>query len=170
MTRTTLLAVLLAASAACAHGVGELRARRLEAALDATRLDGPLDEAWDAVRRLLAERGFQLGGQDAEAVGQERYGPLADAVSTARPTAPTPRGGRLLETAWGRGARRYVAEAVPDGDGWRVRLDEIREDPFRPMRDGARRRDAELELELLRRLAPAAAAALLARVEGEAKP
>lgn len=166
MTRTALLLAVLASASACAHRGGQ--AGRLEAALDDARIERPLDEVWGEVRRLLSERGYPLGGADADATGQERFGTMFDAISRARESAPTARGGRSLETGWGRGARRYVAEAVPDGAGWRVRLDEIREDPFRPMRDGQRRRDAALEVELLARLDPAGAAALLARAEGAA--
>jgi len=158
------LVALLAAASGCATTAGQARARRLEAALDARPVTRPLDEVWGEARRFLAERGYGLAAEDAEAVGQEHTGLLQSALSRARATDTTPGGGRRLETGWAGDRSRFVAEATPAGGGFTVRLTRIREHLTQPLRDGERRRDPDLELALLRRLDPAAAA----EVEGAA--
>lgn len=175
MTRPT--ALLAAALALCGLGAGcattsaaGLRRQRLSAALDATRLDVPLDDLWPQVRHLLAERNLPLTGADAEAEKQEHYGSLMQLLSRAKETVPTSAGGLRLETGWGPELVRYLAEAVPDGTGFRVRFTVVREHTTEHGHDGERRRDPELELELVRRVAPALAAAVLGRVDAPATP
>lgn len=153
-TRAALFA-LLAAASACATAARE---RRLEAALDESPVARPLDDLWPEVRRFLAERGYPLAGEDAEAMGQEQTGLLQAAFSRARATEAAPGGGRRLETGWGADRSRFVAEAVRGARGYTVRLTRVSEHFTQPLRDGERRREPDLELALLRRLDPAAAA------------
>ena len=157
-------AQLLLASAGCSAFRASARADRLQAALDGVILELPLEELWPRARHLLAERGCALAGEDAEAEGQTNVD-LLGFLSRARETAHTPAGGRRLETGWDRRRVRYAAEAIPDGSGWRVHFVAIHEDPTEHGHDGARRRDPELELELLRRVAPEQAMAVTERTK-----
>jgi hypothetical protein len=151
-----LAAALLLGSAACAS-VQASRARHeaLQAELDALRYDRPIDESWPEVRKLLAERKYPMTGEDARAVGQKEE--LLDFLSPSRETRDSRSGVRSLQTGWGPGNQRYRAEAIPDGDRWRVALTAIvRENPSDVYRETSRR-DLDLELELARRLDPEAA-------------
>lgn len=160
------LASLLAAATGCAAFALHARAERLQAELDAVAIERPLDELWPVMRRVLAERGFALAGKDREAEGQDGFG-LVELLSRARESEATPAGGRRLETGWGAGRVRYVAEAVPaeEAGAWRVRYTAIQEHLTDKGHDGFARRDPELELEVVRRLDPERAAAIAARVD-----
>lgn len=157
-------AQLLLASAGCSAFRASAKADRLQAALDAVPVELPLEELWPRARHLLAERGCALAGQDAEAEGQTSVD-LLGYLSRARETAPTQAGGRRLETGWDARRVRYVAEAIPDGGGWRVHFTAIHEHLTEHGHDGHRRRDPELELEFLRRVAPERASAVTERTK-----
>ncbi len=155
------MAAALLAAASCASVEAE-RARReaLAPRLDELRYSQPLDQVWDAARRLVAEKGYPLTGADAAAAGQ-KANPLEIVLSRAKDTRPDPSGGQFLETGWGPGPSRYRIHAWTEGSGTRVAFWAIPEDPLEHGRDGYPPiRGVELELELARRLEPAAAAAI----------
>jgi hypothetical protein len=160
---TWLAAALLASTSGCAAAAAQREAQqRLERAVGPYRYLQPEEEVWDAVRRLLADEGMKLAGQDAEAVGQPVAGLLAWSTA-ARETAALPGGGRSLETDWRKGGVRYRAELRPGPRGAAVVFTRITEDANSPRHDGLSRRDPALELELVRRLSPEAAAAIEAQ-------
>jgi hypothetical protein len=179
-----LVAALLATLLGCASWRAE-RARhgRLEAELGALRYARPLDEVWLEVRRLLADRGFPLAGEDAKAVGQDDGSFLSRMLSAARETRPIEYGvmpglgtgttgvlpglrgdasepsgppqGLMLETGWHQDDR-YRAEAFVENGGIRVVLTRFVREGQDPV--GKPSRDLALELELARRVEPDAAA------------
>jgi hypothetical protein len=165
-------------AAACALACvppSQLRAQRLGPELDALRYAQPPAEVWNAVRRLLADRGYPLAGADAEAVGQ-KTAPLAGLLSPARETHPyreetgllqqlgaaggppakPAEGSVSLDTDWSRKrGDRYRADGLVLPDGFRVVFTRVEFDPSNYKE--TRTRDLELELELARRLDPPAA-------------
>lgn len=178
MIRAVAAVALLTLAAGCASTQSaRLRAERLTAQLDGLRYQQPLDDVWDEVRRLLADRGYPLAGADAKAVGQKESF-LSGVFTPARETfdpgddtgllqrwgvVRTPSAGsadarkrRALETGWRRTAGRYRADAFVDAVGVQViftRFDEVGGDD----RQGRPSRDPELELDLARRLDPRSA-------------
>ena len=156
-----LVAATLLATSSCASMRAE-RARReaLTPRLDALRYAKPLGEAWTEARRLLAEKGYPLDGSDAEAVGQ-KPAVLPSFLSRAKETRPDPAGGQFLETGWGPGPFRYRLQGSSDGSGTRIVFWAIPDDPMDRGHDGYPPvRGLDMELELARRLDPAAAAAI----------
>jgi len=86
--------------------------------------------------------------------------------SRARETSVDPKDGRrTLETGWKDGIR-YRAEGWDGGDTCRVVLTAIREDTTEHGKDRDEARDLDLELELVRRVAPARAAAIEGALPG----
>lgn len=160
---TVLLVVSLAATSACAS----VRARRdeqrrAEAAVDALRYRQPLPEVWDELRRLLNTYAIPLAPDDLEAIGVSGpSGLLVNVFTPAKATAKDPIGGQVLETGW-HGRRivrhRYRAWGTTDSLGTRVVITAIEEDTTERGRDSSNRlRAVDLELDLARRLDPAAA-------------
>ncbi|HET9554982.1 MAG TPA: hypothetical protein VFP50_18595, partial [Anaeromyxobacteraceae bacterium] len=129
-------------------------------ALDEAPCGRTLDEAWAEARRLLRERRHGLAGADAEATGGGPTGLLVTLFSPARETREED-GVRTLESGWWNGVR-YRLVGAPQAPGCHVTFLRIREDLTEHGHDAADRpvRDVELELLLLRRLAPDAAAGL----------
>ena len=156
-------ALALAGSAGCA-GVqaGRARTRALEAALDATRLERPLEDVWPEVLRLLIAGGFPLGGAEGEAAEQPPMF-MESIFSRARETSVDGAGRRQLDTHWGPGHVRYHVEGQPTkGGGCRVRFFVSGESLTEHNHDAETRRDSEMELALLSRLDPEAAERLRA--------
>jgi len=119
---------------------------------------------------VLADQGYPLAAADARAAGREpglleQAGSLGKLLSPARETHQEA-GERLLETGW-LDRLRYRLVGAPEAPGCHVAFLAIRQDPHERQRDAweAPRRDPQLELELLRRLAPDEAA----RVEAAAR-
>lgn len=165
MQRPTVL--LLACLAAAAAGCASARAaregqRRAEAAVDAIRYTQPLPEVWDQLRRMLATYDAPLAPEDLEAIGVTGpMGLVVNVFTPAKATAREPAGGQALETGWlGRKVVRvrYRAWGVTDALGTRVVITAIEEDTTERGHDSSnRRRAVDLELDLARRLDPAAA-------------
>jgi hypothetical protein len=164
-------ACLLAAVAGCAAP----RAERLQAQLDELRYARPLDEVWLGARRLLADQGYPLAGEDAKAVGQPEMASGDRILSPAKATHPygeevgllqrlgvvggkagDSRIGRSLDTGWRRTRDRYHLDGFEDGRGCRVVFTRVVEDPTEHREQ--RSRDLDMELTLARRLDPEAAA------------
>jgi len=174
MTRPAawLLAGLLAAPAGCASfAAGRARDAYVARQLDELRYAKPIDEVWLEVRRLLAEKGYLLAGEDAKAVGQDRgfLGRLFSAAVETRGEGPDR---RYLETDWGerRDRRlRYRADGSSEGEGCRVVITAISQSAAEPSED-SRYRDRAMELDLVRRVDPEAAARIEAGAEAAAAP
>jgi hypothetical protein len=173
-------AAFAAASAGCATAA-KVRQERLRRELDAFSFAQPLDEVWQEARRLLAERGYQLADKDAEAVGQRKMTFAERFLSPARETGPATEGGLLqrlgavksrpvstasqaLDTAWNSYGERYHLEGWSQAGGSRVVFTWFKQD--RTDRQSEEVRDLELELALVHRLAPPAAA----RIEADLEP
>jgi hypothetical protein len=150
-----LLAVLVLAACATVRA-RDARERELEEQLAAWHGSEPLDRGWDEARRLLAERGYPLADKDADAVGQRRMSALERLGSPARATAERGPLERSLDTGWSGARDRCSVRSLPAADGWRIvfwRLEDGTDGrPIEP------RRDRALELALVRRIDPAAAA------------
>jgi hypothetical protein len=172
-------AAFVAASAGCATA-GKVRQERLRRDLDAFSFSRPLDEVWQEARRLLAERGYQLADKDAEAVGQRKMTFAERFLSPARETGPATEGGLLqrlgavkarsvstaaqaLDTGWNRYGERYHLEGWSQEGGSHVVFTRLKLD--RTDRQSEETRDPELELALVHRLDPGAAARIEANLE-----
>lgn len=151
------------------------RRERLQTQLDALRYLQPPPEVWQQVRLLLAQRGYQLAGADAEAV-EQKSGGLAALLSPARETYPARdesgllqklgvtgekgvkrrEGSVSLDTGWRNSGDRYHVDGIVEEDGFRVVFTRVVEDRTDHHHEASR--DVELELELARRLDPGAAA------------
>jgi len=152
--------------AACASTkAARARAEYLGRELDGLVCGKSIDHAWSEARRLLADRGYPLAGADAKAVGK-RGNALVAIFAPARATRVSERGSRTLETGWSHGLR-YRLSGSPEAPGCHVTFMAITEDLTEHRRDSSRRpyRDVDLELELVRRLAPEEAA----RIEAGAR-
>jgi hypothetical protein len=155
---TWLLAAVALAGAGCASlSEHRNRGKLLRAEMVAFRYQQPQELVWSQVQLLLAERGLTLAGPDAKAAGQKPGG-LPQVTSAAKATHSTPSGGLLLETAWNEQGFRWRAEAEPDAGGLRVVLTRIELNRIEFGMDGVTLRDHDLELDLLRRVDPEAAA------------
>ncbi|WP_242341377.1 MULTISPECIES: hypothetical protein [Anaeromyxobacter] len=153
-SRVLACAVLLAAGCAAAQ-----REARLRAALDAQGLSRPLAEVWPAALRLLDERGFDLGSDDGVSIGKAPLGTVSQLLSQARDTR-TVKGGRwVAETDLDGSDVRYRVEGTELGGG-SCRVIFFKIAGTLEGRDEREHRDVELELELARRVDPAAAARL----------
>jgi hypothetical protein len=163
-------AALALAGSGCATAAS-VRKERLQHELDGFACAKPLDEVWQEGRRLLAERGFQLADKDAEAVGQKPMSWAEKILSPARDTGPATESGLLqrmgvvkgknvsgaaqaLDTAWSQYGERYHVEGWTEAAGSRVVFTFIKQGTDR---QETKRRDLEMELDLMRRVDPAAA-------------
>ena len=167
MTRTarsTLPLLLLLASASCTAAA--LREAKLRRGLDEYAYPRAVAEVWPEVQRLANERGYPLVGADRKAVGLEARNRVLEAFSPGFDTRTRATGGRILETGAGEGGYRLRAEAWPAGSGGcRVVFTRLKRDDTNPALQ-LETRDLGLELALLQRLDPVAAA----RVEGVPPP
>lgn len=165
---------LLVVSTGCASmQAAKERRQRTEAALDALRYKQPADEVWLAVRRLLADRDFDLAGADAEAVGQKNNA-FSMAMSGAKETYPfgsdrnilqrigivsSPKvrtdGSVSLDTGWRSTDDRFHVDGLVEQDGFRVVFTRIIRD--REKFEENWYRDLDMELALAARLDPEAA-------------
>jgi hypothetical protein len=148
---TAALALTLAAPGCASFSRYRARAAQVRVEMEAYRYPQPIELVWPQVQRLLADKGLDLAGADAAAVGQ-KPGRLTQLVSAAKETHSTVAGGRLLETDWNRNGLRWRAEATPDAGGLRVVLTQIQRNSDEVGFDGVGLRDYELELDLLYRI------------------
>jgi hypothetical protein len=152
-------------------GLGPARAREtyLRQQLDDLEYAKPIGEVWPDVLRLLAERGYSLVGRDREKAGLPEQGFLGRLVSAGFETQQLGEEGRAVETDWDRHRLRYRVEGRCAGGRCRIEFTSIKQDEMDPARD-QRWRDREMELDLLRRVDPEAAARIEAGAEEVAKP
>jgi hypothetical protein len=154
---------------ACSSITAQVRRdARLREALDAHRVQQPLSVVWPAALRLLAEHHYQLVGRDRAAVGapeESRWRPL-----TARgfATRKLDDHGLVLESRENHSNMRYRAEGVESPPGTcRVTFTAVRRTGEVPSEEKSR--DLDMELELVRRLEPDAAARIIQSVESAAR-
>ncbi len=165
-TARTLLFLLLFLATACTTAAGARRAE-LRRALDQARVSRAPSELWPDLLRFLHERGYPLVGDDRLAVGLGAQGSLSKLFSPGFATRVREDGSRLLETnGEERSGARVRAEALAvAGGGARLRITVLKPWDTNP-HEYSEWRDEELELALLERLDPAAAA----RVAGREPP
>lgn len=154
---------------ACSSITAQVRRdARLREALDAHPFQQPLLVVWPAALHLLAEHHYQLVGRDRAAVGapeESRWKPL-----TARGFATRKLGGHglVLETRENDSHTRYRVEGAEKPPGMcHVTFTAVRRTGEVPSEEKSR--DLDLELELVRRLEPDAAARIVQSVESTAR-
>jgi len=143
---------------------GSARRAELRRALDQARVSRSPAEIWPEVLRFLHERGYPLVGEDPASLGLPAQGMVGKLFSAGYQTRVRSDGSRILETNVDSGTRtRIRAEALAAGGGGSVlRLTVLTQTDVN-LADWAESKDAELELALLERIDPVAAA----RVRGE---
>jgi hypothetical protein len=154
MTRSVawLLAAVTLAASGCASVSASGGGKILRRELTTFRYRQPLDVVWPQVRRLLADRGLALAGQDAKEVGQ-KSGVMAQFASAAKETRSTETGGLVMETGWNQYGFRWRAEAEPEAGGLRVVFTQIERNQSEQVGwDGVALRDYGMEMDLLRRV------------------
>ena len=173
---------LALALAGCATAASARR-DRLQHELDAFVFPKPLPEVWQEARRMLADRGFQLADKDAEAVGQKPMSWAEKVLSPARDTGPATESGLLqrmgavkgkavsdaaqaLDTGWTQYGERYHLEGWTESAGSRVVFTFVKQGADR---QDTKTRDLEAELDLLRRVDPAAAERIEQSAEAPAR-
>lgn len=162
-TARTLLLLLPLLATACTTAAGARRAE-LRRALDQARLSRSPAEVWTELQRFLHERGYPLVGVDRRAVGLASQGVIGKLFSFGFETRVREDGSRILETDLEQQSRTRVrAEALAvAGGGSQLRVTVMKQSDTNPA-EFSEYRDEKLELALLERLDPAAAA----RVEGK---
>lgn len=157
----TLLVPLLSLSCSTAASARRAELRR---ALDQATVSRSPAEIWPDVLRFLHERGYPLVGDDPAAIGLPAQGMVGKLFSAGYQTRVRSDGSRILETNVERSTRsRIRAEALAAGGGASiVRLTVLTQADMN-LADYAESKDPELELALLERIDPVAAA----RVRGE---
>jgi hypothetical protein len=167
MSRTTarLAPILLLAAAGCVTAAAQRQAH-LRQALDRSRVERAPAEIWPQVLQFLSDRGYELAGDDRRVVGLRARAGIVEALSSGHDTRVRKDGSRVMETGKNDEGLRVRAEglALPGG-GCRVVLTSLKRDDMNPAIQ-QETRDLDLELQLLERIDPAAAA----RVRGGPAP
>lgn len=142
----------------CATGSGERRAQ-LRRGLDQARLARSPAELWPDLLRFLHERGYPLVGEDPAVIGLPAQGIIGKLFSSGYQTRVRADGGRIVETNVEQRSRTRVrAEASPAGGGGStLRVTLLTQSDLSPA-EFSESRDVELELALVQRLDPVAAA------------
>jgi hypothetical protein len=155
------LPVLLALSAAACTTAASARRAALRRGLDQAHVSGTPAEIWPEVQRFLHERGYPLVGDDRLAIGRKPQNAISKIFSRGFETRVGSDGSRILETDGDRSRTRVrvAARALPEG-GSRLRVTLMKESEM-TLQDVSEWRDEELELALLQRIDPAAAAGVL---------
>jgi len=157
-TSRALLLLLPLLSLSCTTAAG-LRRAELRRGLDQSRLSHSPAEIWPELLRFLHERGYPLVGNDPAAVGLPAQGMVGKLFSSGHETRVRADGSRILETnVQVRSRTRIRAEALAaSGGGSFLRITVLKQSEMNPA-EYAEEKDEELELALLQRLDPAAAA------------
>lgn len=167
-TARTLLFLLLLLATACATADGARRAE-LRRALDQARVSRSPAELWPDLLRFLHERGYPLVGDDRIDVGLKAQSSIGKIFSPGFATRLGEDGSRILETnGEARSGARIRAEALAvAGGGSRLRITVLKPWDSNP-HEYSEWRDEELELALLERIDPAAAARATGKEVAEA--
>lgn len=162
-TYRALLLLLPLLSLSCATAVSQRRAE-LRRGLDQARLSRSPAELWPELLRFLHERGFPLAGDDPAVLGLSAQSFVGKLFSPGYQTRVRADGSRILETNLEQRSRTRVrAEAKPTGDGSSIlRVTLLTQSDLSPA-EFSEGRDEELELALLERLDPVAAARALGK-------
>jgi hypothetical protein len=161
----------LAALTACASVTAPVRRdEKLEQELDSHRIRRPIGAVWLAALKLLSDRRCQLVGRDRTLAGGRPSGVWASLTHhggfETRPSSTL--GGLVLETREDADGLRYRAEGVGLGKAQsRVMFFAVRRTGGTPSE--VRSRDLALELELVRRLEPEAAARIVRTADAAAR-
>jgi hypothetical protein len=171
-----------ALAAGCAAGkAAAVRNEYLKSQLDPFVYAKPLPDVWPDVLGLLHEKDYPLVGSDAVAVGQSenwasnflspgfetRSGSAQNAAGTgflpslfSRSSSKGEDTWRYLKTGMGRDSRLFRADGVAEGEGCRVTFTAYNGRPgeIGVFSEDTARRDFQMELDLVRRVEPAAAA------------
>jgi hypothetical protein len=154
------LALALLALAGCAAARAEQgRQQELRRQLDARALPAPLEQAWPAALRVLAEAGYPLVGKDREAAGQPAQSVALDLFSRGFSTRVVGKDARAAATGMGPDRTRFQIAGAPAPGGSRVVFTKIYENPTEPS-ERREERDMDMELALWRKVDPQGAAAL----------
>jgi hypothetical protein len=161
--------LLALCSLACSSLTAQARREsRLREQLDEHRFQQPLSAVWPAALRLMHDRHLHLAGRDRTVVGAPSDGWLSKLTKGGFETRSNGKGGVVLETREDTSALRYRAEGIDAGAGTcRVIFTAVRRTGRTPSEEKSR--DLDMELELVRRLEPEAAARILAASEGAAR-
>ncbi len=147
------LAIALALVAGCA-GIKSHYA--LRQAVDAHRIERPLEVVWPEALKLLADRGYPLVGHDREVAGQRGSGSLLFIFDRGHETRKLEDGRLTAETNYGGQKLRYRVDGTDTGGGTcRVAFVAIQGNIDRADED--RMDDPRMALDLLRRVEPEAA-------------
>ncbi|GEJ57091.1 hypothetical protein [Anaeromyxobacter diazotrophicus] len=160
---SALLALALLASLAlsCASLAGAKRESALRRELNGYQLPRPLAAVWPDALRVLSERGVQLVGRDRATVGQPEQNTWGQLLSKGFETREDGGGRWVAESNADGERRRFRVQGTDLGRGTSiVRYVSIQAHPDDPAEDEARAID--LELALVQRVDPGAAARMLA--------
>ena len=158
LKRSTVCAALaLLMIAACATA-SQKRDARLRRELDAYEFEKPIAEVWPAALELVHERGFALVGRDREAIGQEEQGVIGKLFARGYDTRVA--GGQwVAETDANPQQVRYrIAGTGLGAATCRIQFFAVQGNDYGGPEPESR--DVQLELALVRKLDPGAAAAL----------
>jgi len=162
-TFRALLLLLPLLSLSCATAASQRRAE-LRRGLDQARVSRSPAELWPEVLRFLHERGYPLVGDDPAVLGLSAQGFVGKLFSYGYQTRVRADGGRILETNVEQRSRTRVrAEAKPAGGGGSTLRVTLLTQSDLSSAEFSESRDEELELALLERLDPVAAAQVLGK-------
>jgi hypothetical protein len=168
-TRAIWTATALFLSLACSSVTAQVRRdARLREALDAHRFQQPLSVVWPAALRLLADHHYQLVGHDRAAVGAPEESRWRVLTARGFATRKVSDHGLVLETRESESRTRCRVEAVETSPGaCRITFTAVRRTGEVPSEEKSR--DLDLELELVRRLEPDAAARVVQAVNSTSR-
>jgi hypothetical protein len=141
------------------------RDARLRSELDAHRFQAPLPEVWPTALRLLQERNYPVVGRDRVTLGLRGSNALAQFFAKGHETYATSDGRWVAETDAGPSQLRYRVEGRDTGNGTcRIVFTVLHLDPSGATTEESR--DQEMELDLVWRVEPARAEAMVQAAGG----
>jgi hypothetical protein len=139
---------------------GIQRDARLRGELDAHRFQAPLPEVWPAALRLLQERKYPVVGHDRATLGLREANALAQFLAKGHETYATSDGRWVAETDAGPSQLRYRVEGSDTGNGTcRIVFTVLHLDESGATAEESR--DRTMELDLVRRVEPERAEAMI---------
>ncbi len=142
---------------------GIQREARLRSELDAHRFEAPLPEVWPVALRLLQDRNYPVVGRDRATLGLGESNVLARFLAKGHETWATSDGRWIAETDPGPSQIRYRVEGRDTGNGTcRIVFTVLHLDPSGGTAEESR--DPAMELDLVRRIEPERAQAMVEAV------